>query len=97
MSLPTYDIAANEPGYKFRAYGGKDILSELKRKKKQIPTVVLTQFESFGQGKEAKNLEAVNAELSQAFDDVYLETIFYNASQNNWKTSLVKIISERTQ
>lgn len=51
MSMPTFDISTEAGGGKVMHFGGKEILRQLRRKKVNIPTVVVTQFESFGEEK----------------------------------------------
>lgn len=92
MSLPTFDTSPTEDGYKFRPFGGKEILEEMKRKNIYIPTIVFTQFESFGEGSSFTVLEALNAQLSTQFSETYMGTVYYSASESTWKAELKKVI-----
>src|ERR1700679_1713555 len=50
MTLPNYDIGPEEDGGELRQLGGQEFLRRMKRGQLLIPTVILTQYESFGSG-----------------------------------------------
>jgi len=89
MSLPTYDVTETEAGFQFRPFAGREILSEMKRKRRVSKTVVLTQFETFGAGSDTTTLKELTQELQQEFAGIFIGTIYYNASETNWKTELI--------
>lgn len=93
MSLPTYDISTVETGFHFRAFAGRDILGEMKRKKQLVKTIVLTQFETFGSGSERTTLAALTQELKRDYEGIFAGTIYYNASETNWKSELLDKLS----
>lgn len=97
MSLPTYDIKPGEDGARFRYTAGKDILKELKRKNQKTKVVIVTQFERFGEGLSQLKLTDLIMELVREYKDNYIETIYYNASQSNWKLSISEIIKKIQQ
>jgi CheY-like chemotaxis protein len=92
MSLSTYDIDHQEDGFQYDAFAGKHILFEMVRKKIKIKTIVITQFETFGQGKEIITLNELTAQLSASFPDVFIGTVFYSASESDWQLALEKLI-----
>lgn len=94
MSLPNFDITPTEDGEPFRPYGGKQILSEMKRKRIRGDVVVLTQFETFGEGDQQMNLEQLNTELLSTFPDLYKGSIYYKSSQSKWKDELFSYLKE---
>lgn len=97
MTMPTYDITANEKGGRHRPYAGRDVLDEMKRKSIKSKVVVVTQFETFGEGLERKSLEVLRGELQNAFPDLYLGTVYYSSKLSGWRIELcnfVKKISE---
>lgn len=65
MTLPTFDIAEFESGGEPRSFGGIDIIKQIKRYKKELKTIVITQFEHFGQ--ENKNLGDLENMLLKTF------------------------------
>jgi len=92
MSLPTYDITPDEDGYKFRRLAGLDILSELKRKKKKEKIIVVTQFETFGEGLNYIELKDLKTKMEVEYSDNYIDTVYYNPAQDEWKARLKIII-----
>jgi CheY-like chemotaxis protein len=96
MSLPTYDIKPGEDAYKFRHLGGHDILSELKRKKKQAKVVILTQFERFGEGNQFVTLSDIKRILRRDFSENYLTTVSYHPNKTAWQEELTQLIRKHT-
>jgi len=93
MQLPTFDIKSGEDGYKFRKLAGVDILSELKRKKKRSQVIIITQFETFGEGEFHLNLSGLKDLLKLQFPGLYIDAVYYSPAQTIWKEELEKLIS----
>jgi len=93
MQLPTFDIKSGEDGYKFRKLAGVDILNEIKRKKKEAKIIIVTQFETFGEGSYYIELANLKNSLIDEFEGLYLDTVFYNAGQTSWKHDLSALIN----
>src|SRR5690606_22360691 len=49
MSMPTWDRSPSEAGGEYEKFGGIKILKELARKKKLLPTILITMFDNFGE------------------------------------------------
>ena len=92
MSLPTYDITPKEQGGPFLTYAGEEILDEMKRKGNKGRILIVTQYETFGEGKDSTTLEQLKARLRDKFPQNYCGTIYYNAAETNWKNSLSNVI-----
>ena len=60
-----------------------------------MPTVIITMFESFGDGIDLMTLEELDKDLSEKYPLIYRGAIYYNSSEINWKASLKKLIEER--
>jgi hypothetical protein len=95
MSLPVFDISPEEDGFQVDPYSGRNILLEMKRKNIQIPTAVITMFETFGEGSDFMTLGELDKDLAVKFPSIYKGTIYYNSSERNWKESLNKLIGGR--
>jgi len=93
MSMPTFDISAEEPGGRTQALGGRELLRDMARRNLVAPVVVVTQFDRFGQGRDEMTLAELNAELMEAYSDYYVESIYYNPADDEWKDRLVNLIS----
>ncbi|MDN7243016.1 response regulator [Planococcus sp. N028] len=88
MSMPTFDITVSETGGKLLPFAGKEILRQMKRRKIFIPTIVITQFEKFGDYEKTLNLEELKAELERDFRDIYLGAVYYNPASSSWRDDL---------
>lgn len=97
MSLPTYDISSGEDGYRFRKLAGQEILSELKRRKKNEKIIIVTQFETFGEGDNYIELKDLRKKMKLEFSDNYIGTVYYNPAQSEWKSKLKYIIDNKKE
>lgn len=95
MQLPNFDIKPGEDGYKFRKLAGIDILRELTRKKKKCKIVVITQFETFGEGEFYIDLANLKQMLKSEFSTMYIDTIFYSPDNSLWQKELLGIIQNK--
>ncbi|MET3029380.1 response regulator [Flavobacterium sp. UW10123] len=96
MQLPNFDIKPGEDGYKFRKLAGFDILRELKRKNIAIKVIVVTQFETFGEGESLIELKDLKQKLREQFPVLYGDTVFYSADKSIWQKELKNIIEKTT-
>lgn len=94
MQLPNFDIQAGEDGYKFRKTAGLDILEEIERKKIQCKVIVVTQFETFGEGKFYIDLNDLQKILESNFRNIYINTVFYSPQNNMWQSNLINLINK---
>lgn len=92
MSLPTWKRgdAPNQEG--FERFGGLTIMREMKRKKKLIPTVVITMFNEFGIGQSFVDLIELDKHLKSEFADFYQGYVKYSSSENKWEDELLNFL-----
>src|SRR4051812_46162759 len=57
MHMPTYVVSERETGGRPKVLAGREIIREIQRKRIKTRVVVVTQFETFGEGKEALTLQ----------------------------------------
>jgi len=88
MSLPTREGKLSKAVNNFEQLGGYKIMSEMKRKNKIIPTILITMFSEFGVGKTFMNLEELDSMLQNNFKDSYKAYIYYSSQDDNWKNKL---------
>ncbi|QRN95533.1 hypothetical protein JRI60_41805 [Archangium violaceum] len=93
MTMPTYEISLAEKGGRIRPYAGREILSAIKRRKLKSKIVIVTQFESFGEGADVMTLEQLKTKLQSEFPDNYLTTIFYQPSESSWRDHLEQTLN----
>lgn len=95
MSMPSYEDSHKRSSGRHRDFGGREILHEMKRKNIQIPTIVVTQFNIFGEGYEIMDEIQLDEILQRDYSDVYLGMVYYNTSRRNWMEKLLTIINEK--
>lgn len=94
MTLPNFDVKDGETGGGMHAFGGVEFLKQMRRHKYTYPTIVVTQFETFGQPPDLKDLPELNAELTDEFSPVYRGAIYYHASIDDWALALKSMLEE---
>ena len=94
MTMPTYDVGGKETGGRERRYAGLQILRQLKRKGAEVRTIVVTQFEQFGEGSHLLTLDQLRADLSSEFPESYLGSVYYQAGDARWRDELISILQK---
>lgn len=94
MSMPTYDKNSTEQGGIWEKFAGKRILSEIKRKRKNVKVIVVTMYDKFGEGNSADSLENIHKELSDNFPEFYLGKVFYSAKILAWGNDLELLLNK---
>lgn len=93
MTMPTFDISAEEDGGRPQAYAGRDILRQMARRDITIPVVVLTQFDKFGEGNAILTRAELDAQLRESHSERYYGMVYYDVALEGWKDALRKQIS----
>lgn len=88
MSMPTFDRRGTQTGGRTRYYAGRDVLSEMRRLNLASKAIVVTQFDTFGEGTQTRTLGELKSELEEEFPDRYLGTVYYHPSRFDWKLEL---------
>lgn len=94
MTMPTYDIGPEEHGGKPQIFGGRELMAQMVRFDISIPVIVVTQFETFGQGNESIDLEELNKKLREEFPDFYRGAVYYHAAVEGWQEKIQQMISQ---
>jgi CheY-like chemotaxis protein len=95
MSIPTREGDANSLINNFEQLGGYQILSEMKRKNKQIPTILITMFNEFGVNSSFFNLKEINDLCMTEFSDFYLGAVYYTSRDATWKEKLKNFMENK--
>lgn len=90
MSMPIFNLSESS---NFNSFGGITFLEEMKRKKISIPTIIVTQYQIFGEGSSQKTSDSIDKMCQENFQN-YKGLIIYSSLESNWKEKLVKIIGE---
>lgn len=93
MSVPNFDHKLGEPSEgPPESYAGKEILMQMKLRGISIPTIVVTMFDSFGDGESRQSAKELDEELMRAFSPSYLGMVYYNSAQEGWRSKLTKML-----
>ncbi|MDX4036425.1 response regulator [Aliarcobacter skirrowii] len=93
MSMPSFDITSDDSeGGSPESFAGRKLLEQMKFRFIKYPTIIITQFDSFGEYTEKRSLEELKNELSKKYSPIYVATVYYSASENDWQKTLKEII-----
>ncbi|MCL0013469.1 response regulator [Providencia rettgeri] len=91
MSMPNYDISADEPsGGLSESFAGRELMYQMKLRKKLCPIIVVTQYRSFEKG--LIELDDLDREFKNEFNGYYLGYVYYNAAVDGWTEKLKDIV-----
>ena len=92
--MPTYDVGGKETGGRERRYAGMQILRQLKRKGTEVRTIIVTQFEQFGEGDQLLTLDQLRLDLATEFGTYYLGSVYYQAGDSRWRDELRDLLCD---
>lgn len=90
MSLPVYDMNIHDSGGDKKSIAGKEIMKRMLHRKIMVPTIIITQFDTFGE--QGMTIEALNKEFSENLSDIWVGTIYYEKA--SWTTSLKNLVDK---
>lgn len=94
MSMPNYDISIDEPGGGTpESFAGSDLLSQMKLRGIQTPTIVVTMFDKFGDEPNRMSLPQLIANLDAQFRPTFRGLTYYNPAEDGWRSSLKSLIN----
>lgn len=93
MTLPNYDVGPEEAGGELRQLGGQEFLRRMKRAQLVIPTVILTQYETFGSGRDRVDLVNLRQALEDKYGTFCEGVIYYNSALDSWRQELKNSIN----
>jgi DNA-binding NtrC family response regulator len=94
MSIPTYDQDQGNFSGKPRNFGGRDILKEMKRYKKESNVLVITQYNEFDGG--SMSIKDLDEELRIKYSNLYKGYVYYKTGQTEWEINLLRFINSIT-
>lgn len=94
MTLPNYDIDDDGSGGGMHAFGGEEFLRQVQRLRIPTSVIVVTQFETFGEPPDTKNLAELDADLRSQFPGLYRGAVYYHASIHDWTGTLNIMLEE---
>lgn len=93
MSLPTRSTS-NSSNQGYERFGGYAILNEMKRKKKTIPTILITMYKEFGGKGNFIDLKTLSNLCKDSFDPFFIDSVFYSSGEDGWKEKLITFINK---
>lgn len=90
MSMPSYDDDKNTFINEHQSFGGKEILSQMKERKINIPVIVITMFNSI----DDISIDTLKDDLLKNYPDNFKGIIFYSSKEVLWSTKLADYIKE---
>lgn len=94
MSMPTWDKSSSEQSGYFEKFGGYKIMREMSRKNKIIKTILVTMFDNFGEADLNLTLSQIDKNLRNDFAGFYIDFVYYNSQENEWKEKLSQLINQ---
>lgn len=89
MSMPNFDVTPEEPsGGNPEPFAGRELLAQMRLREINVPAIVVTMFDSFGDKDVRISLNELVEELKANFSPPYKATIYYDSRQEGWRTAL---------
>lgn len=88
MTLPVYDVNPQDSGGDKKSVAGKEIMKRMLNKKIVIPTIIVTQFDTFGENE--ITIESLNEEFKDTMSSIWKGTVNYE--KQTWMVDLKEII-----
>lgn len=88
MTLPNYDIGADETGGQHHIFGGRDFIRQVERFEIDTKVIVVTQFETFGKAPNIINIDQLDNMLAAESPERHMGVVYYHASIEQWKDTL---------
>jgi len=90
ISLPTFELSSREAGGRTRAYGGRDVLGDLDSTDDFAYIIVVSQFDSFGEGHQSR--EELMSELHAEFPEWIVGGVYYSVVDSKWREELTELL-----
>lgn len=90
ISMPNYDISAEENGGDFLPLAGKLILKEMYLREISTKAIVVTMHGSFEDGTKLAELDNI---FKSEFFDNYVGHVYFSAVSSDWKNQLEVLIN----
>ncbi len=92
MTLPVYDSMGQEDGGDKKVVAGEEIMRRMLNRNIIIPTIIITQFDTFGENE--ISISMLNEKFASSLSDVWYGTVNYEDTLNKWKSDLKILIDK---
>lgn len=96
MSLTTFSVGPREAGGRPQNFGGIEVLDQMERLELEVPTIIITQFETFRRGSTEISIKTIRIELEQQYKAVFRSLISYNSADARWEKELSRSLMDPT-
>ncbi len=96
MTMPTFDLSpeVGEAGGRPRAFAGKEILRQMHRRRIKTPVIIVTQFDTFGEGVSSVSLQELCDQIEDEYPSNYRGCVYYNPAVHDWKPELASLMDK---
>jgi len=93
MSMPNFEVGGDEPyGGQPENFAGRDLLMQMKMRRRSVPTIVVTMFDGFGEGESRVSIDDLGAQMRDSFSDFYVGHVYYSQAEDAWKSDLSELL-----
>lgn len=93
MSMPSFDMSDKDPrGGLPESFAGEDFLSQMELMEIDVPVIVVTQFETFERDDDVIPLDSLTGRLRDGYPNIFLGSVYFKSTSEEWKKKLRKII-----
>jgi DNA-binding NarL/FixJ family response regulator len=97
MTIPTFDPGPRRREGRPRSLGGRELMRKLMRKKIICNVIIVTQFESFGEGEDSINFQQLKDACATEFPALFCGMAQYHATSSAWEAELDILMEELIQ
>jgi len=92
MSLPTFDVGPRESGGRPQGFGGREVMRFMQNNEINLPVIVVTQFERFGEAGREVDLPTLAETLKTEFPELFRGIVYYDAASERWREELSTLL-----
>lgn len=93
MSMPTFEVSRDEPtGGAPESFAGRELLAQMKLRGINVPVIVVTMFDVFGERPETISIGELTEQLKGQYSPPFSGLVYYNSREEGWRGELVKAI-----
>jgi CheY-like chemotaxis protein len=92
MSLPTFDVGPRETGGRPQGFGGREVMRFMQNNEIDVPVIVVTQFERFGEPGKEIELPMLAQALREEFPSLFQGVVYYDATSERWRNELAELL-----
>jgi len=91
MTIPKWGDTVTGESVEYESFGGFNIMKEMKRKRKAIPTIMITMFNEFGVEDNYVSLKSIDGLCRTSFE-FYKGLVYYSSKNEEWKSNLENLL-----